>query len=132
MRFSILKSVLTRRGLDNLAVVVARIVPTDHIEVPKQEMVTPIQDLIAEAMTHRPDDVVKIAAGSSAEMHILEGESLFNGLNLSELGFQVTDRQVSERVTHLFLDRDDRLAQSFRSVFNFSFVGAAATANTEH
>ena len=51
----ILKSVLTRGGLDNLAIITARIVPTDHFQVPGQEPVTPIQDLIAEAMKNRPD-----------------------------------------------------------------------------
>jgi outer membrane protein TolC len=51
----ILKSVLTRSGMDNMAVVGARIVPTDHIDVPAQEAVRPIQDLLAEAMVNRPD-----------------------------------------------------------------------------
>ena len=51
----ILKSVLTRSGMDDLAVVGARIVPTDHIEVPAQEAVRPIQDLMAEALSNRPD-----------------------------------------------------------------------------
>jgi outer membrane protein TolC len=51
----ILKSVLTRGGMDNMAVVGARIVPTDHIEVPAQEPVRPIQDLVAEALANRPD-----------------------------------------------------------------------------
>ena len=52
---TILKSVLLRSGLDNLAIATARIVPTDHFEVPAQEAVQPIQDLIAEAMGNRPD-----------------------------------------------------------------------------
>lgn len=51
----ILKSVLTRGGLDNPAVVAARIVPTDHIDVPAQEAVIPIQDLVSEAMAARPE-----------------------------------------------------------------------------
>ncbi|MGA9626092.1 MAG: TolC family protein [Bryobacteraceae bacterium] len=51
----ILKSVLTRSGMDDLAVVGARIVPTDHIDVPAQEAVRPIQDLMAEALANRPD-----------------------------------------------------------------------------
>jgi len=51
----ILKSVLTRSGMDDLAVVGARIVPTDHIDVPEQEPVRPIQDLVAEALAERPD-----------------------------------------------------------------------------
>jgi outer membrane protein TolC len=51
----ILKSVLTRSGMDDMAVVGARIVPTDHIDVPAQEAVRPIQDLMAEALANRPD-----------------------------------------------------------------------------
>jgi outer membrane protein TolC len=52
---AILKSALTRNGLDNIAIVGARIVPTDHFDVPEQEPVRPIQELIADAMTNRPD-----------------------------------------------------------------------------
>jgi len=50
-----IKSVLTRSGMDNLSVVTAHIVPTDHFEVPPQEPVRPIQDLVAEALINRPD-----------------------------------------------------------------------------
>lgn len=52
---TILKSVLTRAGLDNLAIVTARIVPTDHVDVPPTDPVTPIQDLLAEALANRPE-----------------------------------------------------------------------------
>ena len=52
---TILKNVLTRSGLDRLEIANAHIVPTDHFDVPAQEAVQPIQDLIAEAMKNRPD-----------------------------------------------------------------------------
>jgi outer membrane protein TolC len=52
---TILKGVLTRSGIDNLAIVTARIVPTDHFDVPAQERIEPIQDLISEAIAARPD-----------------------------------------------------------------------------
>ena len=52
---TILKAVLTRSGLDRLEVASAHIVPTDHFDIPAQEAVQPIQDLIAEAMKNRPD-----------------------------------------------------------------------------
>lgn len=52
---AILKNVLTRTGLDSLDIINARIVATDHFEIPAQEQVRPIQDLLAEAMTNRPD-----------------------------------------------------------------------------
>ncbi|HLK50605.1 MAG TPA: TolC family protein [Bryobacteraceae bacterium] len=51
----ILKSVLTRNGEDNLEIIDARIIPTDHFDVPAQEQVRPIQDLIAEAVANRPE-----------------------------------------------------------------------------
>jgi outer membrane protein len=50
-----LKSVLTRSGMDDLSVIAAHIVPTDGFEVPAQEAVRPVQDLIAEAIANRPD-----------------------------------------------------------------------------
>ncbi len=52
---TILKAVLTRSGLDRPDIVTARIVPTDHFEVPAQEPVQPVQDLITQAMASRPD-----------------------------------------------------------------------------
>ena len=51
----ILKSVLTRSGLDNSTIALARIVPTDHINVPANEPIIPIQDLVAEAIAKRPE-----------------------------------------------------------------------------
>jgi outer membrane protein len=52
---AILKSVLTRSGLDDPAIAGARIVATDRIEVPEQEPVIPVQDLVAEALANRPE-----------------------------------------------------------------------------
>jgi outer membrane protein TolC len=52
---AILKSVLTRSGLDDPLIATARVVPTDSIVVPEQEPVVPIQDLIAEALANRPE-----------------------------------------------------------------------------
>jgi outer membrane protein TolC len=51
----ILKSVLTRNGVDNLQLIDAHIIPTDHFEVPAQEQIRPIQDLLAEAAANRPE-----------------------------------------------------------------------------
>lgn len=50
-----LKTVLTRSGLDNATVALARIIPTDHIDIPSEEPVIPIQDLVAEALASRPE-----------------------------------------------------------------------------
>jgi outer membrane protein TolC len=51
----ILKNYITRGGLDTPAVAIARIIPTDHIDIPPQEAVIPWQDLVAEAIAHRPE-----------------------------------------------------------------------------
>ena len=52
---TILKGVLTRNGMDNMAVVSARIVPTDHFDMPAVEAVRPVQNLIGDAFANRPD-----------------------------------------------------------------------------
>ena len=49
----ILKGVLTRSGFHNPAVVEARIVPTDHFDVPAQDAIQPVQDLVGEALQKR-------------------------------------------------------------------------------
>lgn len=51
----VLKSVLTRNGLDNSAIALARVIPTDHVDVPAQEPIIPIQDLVSEAIQNRPE-----------------------------------------------------------------------------
>ena len=51
----ILKNVLTRSGVDNLALAEARIVPTTRIDVPGQEPIQPLQDLVGEAIANRPE-----------------------------------------------------------------------------
>jgi outer membrane protein len=51
----IIKSVLTRTGFGNSAVVTARIVPTDHFEVPPQDAIQPTQDMVSEAFQKRPE-----------------------------------------------------------------------------
>ena len=52
---TILKTVLTRSGLDRADIVSAHIIPTDHFDMPAQEAVRPVQDQIAEALRSRPD-----------------------------------------------------------------------------
>jgi outer membrane protein TolC len=51
----ILKSVLTRSGMNNPAVVLARIVPTDHFDVPAEDAIEPTQDMVTEAFQKRPE-----------------------------------------------------------------------------
>src|SRR5271157_5838 len=51
----ILKTTISRNALDNSTVALARIVPTDHIEIPAQEAIIPVQDLVNEAIASRPE-----------------------------------------------------------------------------
>ncbi len=52
---TILKNALSRNGVASPAVAEARIVPTDRIRVPDVEPVTPMQDLVAMALSARPE-----------------------------------------------------------------------------
>jgi outer membrane protein len=51
----LLKSVLTRTGGADERLRQTRIVPLDHIDVPAQESIQPVQDLLTTAFDHRPD-----------------------------------------------------------------------------
>jgi outer membrane protein TolC len=51
----ILKSVLSRSGLNNPAVVGARLIPTDHFAVPPKDAIQPTQDMVAEAFQKRTE-----------------------------------------------------------------------------
>ncbi len=52
---TILKNVLSRTGFSNPAVTGARIIPTDHFEVPPRDAIQPTQDMVAEAFQKRPE-----------------------------------------------------------------------------
>jgi outer membrane protein len=52
---AIIKSYLTRRGNEDPELQSATIVPTDPLNVPDKDEARPIQDLIADAVAHRPD-----------------------------------------------------------------------------
>jgi outer membrane protein len=52
---AILKSALTRTGVDGANVLTSRIIPTDTIQLPDSEPVEPIQDKIAYALANRPE-----------------------------------------------------------------------------
>lgn len=72
---TILKSVITRAGLDSPIVAAARIVPTDHFEIPKQEEVRPVQDLIAEAFQDRPEIEVSRVGLENSHINLLGTKS---------------------------------------------------------
>ncbi len=50
-----LKNALSRTGIASPTVAEAHIIPTDRIQVPAQEPVIPVQDLVAKAFENRPD-----------------------------------------------------------------------------
>jgi outer membrane protein TolC len=52
---AILKNVITRRGNEDPEVMSAHIIPTDTLTIPTTDEVRPMQDLIGDALTHRPD-----------------------------------------------------------------------------
>ena len=52
---AIIKSYLTKRGNEDPEVQSATIIPTDLLDIPEKEEIRPIQDLIADAVAHRPD-----------------------------------------------------------------------------
>jgi len=52
---AILKNVLTQLGNQDEEVRAAHIIPTDTLEIPDQDNVQPIQDLISQALANRPD-----------------------------------------------------------------------------
>jgi outer membrane protein len=51
----ILKSTMTRTGVDSMTIIDAHIIPTDHIDLPGVEQIQPIQDMVAEALESRPE-----------------------------------------------------------------------------
>jgi outer membrane protein TolC len=52
---AIFKNVITRRGNEDPEVSGARIIPTDTLSIPATDEIRPMQDLIADALAHRPD-----------------------------------------------------------------------------
>jgi len=52
---AILKNVITRRGNEDPEVQPAHVIPTDTLALPEKDEIRPIQDLISEALAHRPD-----------------------------------------------------------------------------
>jgi len=72
---TILKAVLTRSGLDDPAIAAAHIVPTDHIDIPAQEAVRPVQDLIAEAFQDRPEIEVSRVGLENSQINLLGTKS---------------------------------------------------------
>jgi outer membrane protein TolC len=100
----ILKSVLTRSGLNNPAVVGARIVPTDHFDVPAQDAIQPTQDMVAEAFQKRPEIEQSLVGLEDARISMLGTKnnllpSLSVFANLSNTGLAGQVNQVPVPIT---------------------------------
>jgi outer membrane protein len=52
---AIVKSVITRRSANRPEVLNARIIPTDSLNMPEKDNLSPLQDLLAQAFQNRPD-----------------------------------------------------------------------------
>jgi len=52
---AILKNVLTRRGNQDPEVAAAHVIPADVLSIPEKDEVRPMQDLITDALSNRPD-----------------------------------------------------------------------------
>ena len=71
----ILKNVITRNGLDNPAVAAARIIPTDHVVVPSQDSIAPVQEMVAQALADRPEVEANRIALDNARLDMLGTKS---------------------------------------------------------
>ncbi|HKW97897.1 MAG TPA: TolC family protein [Bryobacteraceae bacterium] len=90
---NLLKSALSRDGLEDPLVDAAEIVPLDRIEVPAQEELPPLRDLVATALKNRPDvalakinqETAEISAlgTASSVLPILQGLGAVTGTGLS-------------------------------------------------
>jgi outer membrane protein TolC len=67
----ILKSAITRSGFNNSAVASARIVPTDHFDVPQQDAIQPTQDMVSEAFQKRPEIEQSLIGLEDARINML-------------------------------------------------------------
>jgi len=52
---TILKNALSRTGVASPSLAEARIIPTDRIQIPEQETLPPVSELVAKALANRPD-----------------------------------------------------------------------------
>jgi outer membrane protein TolC len=52
---TILKTALSRTGVSSPLLAAAHIIPTDRIQIPEREPITPLQDLTAQALASRPE-----------------------------------------------------------------------------
>ena len=89
----LLKNALSRNGLEDTAIDEASVVPLDHIEIPANDELPPLRDLVARALAHRPDvalakindEAGEISALGTANgiLPTLQGRALVNARGLA-------------------------------------------------
>lgn len=67
----LLKSALSRNGLEDPLIDAAEVIPLDHIEVPKDEELPPLRQLVASALLKRPDMVMTKISDETSEISAL-------------------------------------------------------------
>jgi outer membrane protein len=68
---NLLKNALSRNGLEDPLVDAASVVPLDRIEVPDQDTLPPLRDLVAKALANRPDVALAKINDATSEISAL-------------------------------------------------------------
>ena len=124
----VLKNALSRNGLESSWLDDVHIVPLDHIEVPKQEEIRPVQDLIQEALQNRLEiDRAKVDLESRKIMikgdrnGLLPALQAFTELTNNGLGGDINPYNPTALNPYFLGGNSTALAQLFRRNFpNYS------------
>ncbi len=68
---NLLKSAISRNGLEDPLIDAAEVVPLDHIEVPQEEELPPLRQLVATALAKRPDVAMTKISDETSEISAL-------------------------------------------------------------
>ena len=89
----LLKNALSRNGLEEPVIDAAAVVPLDRVEIPTNDELPPLRDLVARALAHRPDvalakindETAEISALGTANgiLPTLQGRALVNARGLA-------------------------------------------------
>ncbi len=130
-----LKNVLSRRGLADPVLADVRIIPIDHIVVPKNENLPPLQDLVAAALKSRTDIALQKVTVANAKTSALNTEnailpSLTALANLSQSGTAGLPNPLSGSQPNAYFvgGMTNALGQVFRRNFPSESAGAALSA----
>jgi outer membrane protein TolC len=65
---NLLKNILSRNGLEDPQLEAVTVVPLDRIEIPSEEALPPLRDLVASAIRNRPDVALSLLNDQTAEI----------------------------------------------------------------